>query len=428
MSEPDDPLLVGARQLLFAENVRDFNRLRERHPNLRIVLRRENLSGLRLAGIDLHGALLECANLTDCALAEACFDGATLLGCQARQGDFRGASFVGARLESYKPLAGADTGDVRQRTVFAGADLRGADLSRARLTGIDLGGADLSEACLAGATLETVDLQGTVLRQAEAPHLLLRGNTAYLARTWGTKENPGPKPGEGPLLEGCNAFGMQLVNSTDPSVITRPDWRPDGVRNDDPRQNEKARNSDEEEETAMATTPDRKPLSTYDRVKTNASKGALRFGARKTLSIGRDIIMKGVEKTGIFEPAVLMKIRTGLESEVGTGITAAVVSAFLRTGVLDKIPMIPKEVRGLLQGPVAEELEIKSFDHFIEAASEYVVPLIGEFGGALTAMAATMQNMTEEENGTEALPAGNHPGIAVEQRDAAPVPQATDKG
>ncbi len=257
MNEPDDPLLVGARQLLFAENVRDFNRLRERYPNLRLVLRGENLAGLNLAGIDLHGALLERVCLLDCALAEACFDGATLLGCQARRGDFRGASFVGARIDSYRPPAGAEAGDMRQKTVFAEADLARADLSRARLSGVDLAGADLSEAILAGTALENVDLQDTVLRNAEAPHLLLRGNTAYLARTWGTAENPGPKPGEGPLLEGCNAFGVRLANSTDPTAIIRPDWRPDGTRNDDPRQTEKARKA----ETRNDEGQEKRPMS-----------------------------------------------------------------------------------------------------------------------------------------------------------------------
>lgn len=432
MSEPDDPLLVKARQLLFDERVGEFNRLREKHPNLRLVLRGENLAGLDLAGLDLHGALLERVYLTDCVLTEACFDGATLLGCQARQGSFRGATFVGARFDSYKPLPGADTGDVRQRTVFADADLVQADLSRARLTGVDLSGANLSEARLAGAALEIVDLQGTILRNAEAPYLLLRGNTGYLAKIWGTAESPGPKAGEGPILENCNAFRVQLVNSTDASTVIRPDWRPDGTRNDDPRQNEtarmrtKARNVDTEEEETTMDTPKNPTLS---RLKKHARAGAIRYGGEETMKLVAKAVKAVISRSGMLDAKNEERVIAFIDGSAGMALLTAFVSSGLRMRVLDYIPMIPKNVRDLLQAEIADELETSAFKDGVKTLAGLIIPLMGEFGGALTAIAATVETMSRDEgDANEALPAGgNHPGIGVEQRNEAPVHQAIDK-
>ncbi len=413
MSEPDDPLLVKARQLLFDGRVGEFNRLREKYPNLRLVLRGENLAGLDLAGIDLHGALLERVCLTDSVLTEACFDGATLLGCQARQGSFRGATFVGARFDSYKPLPGADTGDVRERTVFADADLVQADLSRARLTGVDLSGANLSDARLAGAALETVELQGAILRNTEAPYLRLRGNTGYLAKTWGTAESPGPKAGEGPILENCNVFRVQLVNSTDASTVIRPDWRPDGTRNEDPRQNEtarraKTRNDDTEEEETTMGNEGNHPPGRFEAIKNKATdvghrvietakieipEAAIRAGATMFVRTTRLAIIEAYanfQKMSAKEKEHLLALA---DTDVGD-----MVVRFVLSGAIGLVP-VPDGFKPYATS-LEKELRVSAMASGGVALAQYVANTIG---GPLVAAIEVMKSYTPDPSAQQQM-------------------------
>ncbi len=82
--------------------------------------------------------------------------GADLRGANLSDADLRGADLRGANL-SDADLRGAD---------LRGADLRGANLSDADLRGADLRGANLSDADLRGADLRGADLSGTNLRGA----------------------------------------------------------------------------------------------------------------------------------------------------------------------------------------------------------------------------------------------------------------------
>src|SRR5215208_32844 len=77
-------------------------------------------------------------------------------GADLREADLRGANLSRANLGR----AHLGDADLRGAFLFGGADLRGADLSRADLRGAYLGGADLSGAYLGGADLRRTDLTG----------------------------------------------------------------------------------------------------------------------------------------------------------------------------------------------------------------------------------------------------------------------------
>ncbi|WP_099900550.1 pentapeptide repeat-containing protein, partial [Methylobacterium frigidaeris] len=140
-----------------------------------------------LRGTDLSGANLEQSWFLKADLSGAKLVGARMFGITAREanlsgadlsrsvpiGDFRGAIMSGAILADLK--GGADIKNQSMglmRTVFvsvnlSGANLRGADLGRARLDFADLRGADLTGAVLMGADLSGADLTGATVAGAE---------------------------------------------------------------------------------------------------------------------------------------------------------------------------------------------------------------------------------------------------------------------
>ena len=167
-------LLRGGR-----EGIAEWNRRRSdgepisplHFANLRFAdLRFAHLRYMDLRLIDLHGALLSGVDLRACKL-----NGTVLCQADLRKADLRSVVSNGItrtdHFEEYIDLCqglGAD---------FAGADLRDADLSHARLRGNNFEGADLSgaslrgadlrgaifhKACLAGADLRNAMLDGTV--------------------------------------------------------------------------------------------------------------------------------------------------------------------------------------------------------------------------------------------------------------------------
>lgn len=114
-----------------------------------VDLRAANLSGAKLDGVRLEGALLAGANLS----------GAQLDTARLEQADLRGANLAGA-MGSFLDAEGANLSGANLRGFdacydqnFAEASLRGADLSGARLCATVWWGADLSGATLDGADL-----------------------------------------------------------------------------------------------------------------------------------------------------------------------------------------------------------------------------------------------------------------------------------
>lgn len=140
----------------------------------RVGISRSTVTGVRLAGANLHRFELADVAFTNCDLAGAVFEEAT----------FSRVSFTGCRF-SGADLGGARLADVRftdcqlddlglrmvaaERLVVTGGSAERVDLYRAKvpgsrwegvdLTGADLSGADLARARLHGSTL--VDLTGS---------------------------------------------------------------------------------------------------------------------------------------------------------------------------------------------------------------------------------------------------------------------------
>lgn len=93
---------------------------------------------------------------------------------------FAGADLIGANL-SYANLGGADLRGADLRgAILRGVDLRGAILSKADLRRAILSGATLSEADVSGAYLSEADLRGAALNRAD-----LHGATLYKANLRG---------------------------------------------------------------------------------------------------------------------------------------------------------------------------------------------------------------------------------------------------
>lgn len=89
----------------------------------------------------------------------------------ARRADLSDIDLTGVRLHGAFMVA-----VWARRTLFVRADLRGADMSLAKLNQADLRKADLREADLSGADLRDTDLRGANFRGAVLQHADLRGS------------------------------------------------------------------------------------------------------------------------------------------------------------------------------------------------------------------------------------------------------------
>lgn len=125
-------------------------------------LRRADLSGAFLFGVDLHRTNLSGAFLFEANLFDASLFGALLRGADLRRAGLR-------------------------RVDFSGANLRGADLSNADLSNADLRGANLRGANLFGALLDGADLIGADLRGADPTNIRYNKSTH-----WPKNFNPPP--------------------------------------------------------------------------------------------------------------------------------------------------------------------------------------------------------------------------------------------
>jgi len=130
-----------------------------------------DLSGAILTGADLTNAFLNDANLSGADLTSAILTGALLIGTNMNGADLTGADLTSA------DLTGANLiGAVLANAILSSADLTGADLTNANLssafliganlTGANLPGADLTNANLNNAFLIGTNLTGTILTGA----------------------------------------------------------------------------------------------------------------------------------------------------------------------------------------------------------------------------------------------------------------------
>jgi uncharacterized protein YjbI with pentapeptide repeats len=120
------------------------------------TLRNQLSSTSDLNGIDISGEELSGVYLPGRAFVAAKLDATNLNNSKLYWGDFRHASFVGARLQQ-ADLSGS---------TLAFADLSGADLSKAILFDVDMTEARLHDADLEGVVIDGGRLKGTSLRGA----------------------------------------------------------------------------------------------------------------------------------------------------------------------------------------------------------------------------------------------------------------------
>jgi len=158
-------------------------------------LRRANLDGADLAGVNLSRAELSAVTLRDADL-----EGARLCGAKLRHVDLTGARMAGA------DLRGARLRDVDlERATLDGADLRGASLKGVRIQGASAVGLILSGAQLDGVELGDTDLgdallDGCEIQEGALARLTLRGaDLRGLLATQCTLESSG--------LEDCDLSG-----------------------------------------------------------------------------------------------------------------------------------------------------------------------------------------------------------------------------
>jgi uncharacterized protein YjbI with pentapeptide repeats len=132
------------------------------------------LSGANLSGTSLRGADLSGANLNGASLTFANLSNTVLSGAHLRDTDLSSADLIKADLREVN-FHGLDTPAARPivanpaeptGTILIGANLSGADLSRAVLSGADLTGADFGEANLAGVTFSGANLSQTNFERA----------------------------------------------------------------------------------------------------------------------------------------------------------------------------------------------------------------------------------------------------------------------
>ena len=146
--------------------------------NLRgTIMSEANLWGANLRGAILRGANLILANLSDADLSEADLSGAilsraNLSRANLREANLREANLIEADLSeanlSGANLSGANLSEADLSwAILSGADLSWAILRGANLIEADLSGANLKEAILSGANLSGADLRRADLRRAD---------------------------------------------------------------------------------------------------------------------------------------------------------------------------------------------------------------------------------------------------------------------
>ena len=159
-----------------------------------------DLSGLDFKGAKLTGADLLGANLSDANLAGTDLSGAKLDRVTITRTNFAGADLSGASLFDIAAYSTTEFPRPAESPIFAGADLSGTNI-QARLTGVNMRGADLSDArlglrreqlkspiwhdlsgCdLTGAKLRNTDLHGVHLQFTKLVGADLTGANLHVA-------------------------------------------------------------------------------------------------------------------------------------------------------------------------------------------------------------------------------------------------------
>ena len=112
-------------------------------------------------GMNLKGAVLTGANLTEENLCDADLSGANLEGALLFMADCEGANFKGAN------LSGTSLGDSNfKNACLEDSIMCGATLDHANVSGATLIRADMSGATLQGATIMAADMEGAILTRA----------------------------------------------------------------------------------------------------------------------------------------------------------------------------------------------------------------------------------------------------------------------
>ena len=112
-------------------------------------------------GMNLKGAVLTGANLTEENLCDADLSGANLEGAVLFMADCEGANFKGAN------LSGTSLGDSNfKNACLEDSIMCGATLDHANVSGATLIRADMSGATLQGATIMAADMEGAILTRA----------------------------------------------------------------------------------------------------------------------------------------------------------------------------------------------------------------------------------------------------------------------
>lgn len=159
---------------------------------------RLSLSSARLYRVNLSGASLRGADLSDSYAHQCAFPGADLSGAFLTRASLLGTDFRGAHMQS----ANLDDADL-QGAVFDGANLRSARLHGAKMVGVrlvrvDLRQADLAHAFPMRANLNEADLRGADLQCTDFGDAHLRG-----AKLQGTNL-------QGAILDGAYLHGADL--------------------------------------------------------------------------------------------------------------------------------------------------------------------------------------------------------------------------
>jgi uncharacterized protein YjbI with pentapeptide repeats len=173
--------------LLQEGRVDEFNERRGRRARLELFA--ADLSGAKLRGVDLSGAVLDKADLSGADLSDAVLAKASLLGADLSETVLTGAMAMQARFRECiiedcafdnADLSGADFSDAElSRTRFDGATLANARFKRAQLADCSFKQVEGAEASFSGAALEGCAFQGAELREARFKGAAFTGGSLY---------------------------------------------------------------------------------------------------------------------------------------------------------------------------------------------------------------------------------------------------------
>lgn len=200
-----------------AQKPEEYSRLSDRdqtpasdfqgHTNLRgAILKRVNLSGENLSGVDLRDsdlsyACLDGADLSGIRLSDSELKGTSFRNCNLTLADLRscnleGACFDGANLSGTRMAGSSLTGASFQgalliKTDFCQCDLSDLDFARQMLTDVDFSAAELAHASFREATLQRLKLRDVSAHEADCAgtvmdkitYLLLTSAGAHTERT-----------------------------------------------------------------------------------------------------------------------------------------------------------------------------------------------------------------------------------------------------